>query len=86
MFFPSRVDLTSIKQGEELKTKEYNALCLTKIPVSEDMINKINNYGSFVVKQKTPIRVLHRRPLAVRDKEIHVMKAVQVPGKVLLLI
>jgi len=31
----------------------------------------INGLGRAVLKQKTPIRVLHRRTLAVRDKVIH---------------
>lgn len=80
--FVSRMNLTNIKAGEETKTKEYNALCVTKSPVTPEMINKINNYGSLIIKQKTPIRVLHRRPLAIREKHIPQMKATLIPGSV----
>lgn len=75
-----RTEINKIKIGEEAKTKEYNALCCTKVPVTKDMLDKINNYGPLEISQKTPIRVLHRRPLAIRNKSIYIMKANEVPG------
>lgn len=77
-----RSDLSKIKEGEEAKTKNYTALCVTTDEVTEDIINKINQVGSVDVIQKTPIRVLHRRPLAERNKKIHSMEAKLIPGNV----
>lgn len=76
----SRNELVKIKEGEEAKTKDYNALCLCKDPVTQEQIDKINNHGKVDILQKTPIRVLHRRPLAVRTRTIHEMKAKLVEG------
>ncbi|KAF5300240.1 hypothetical protein FQR65_LT09194 [Abscondita terminalis] len=76
-----RAELNKIKEGEQLKTKDYVALCLTKDPVTQEQIDKINNCGEIVLDQKTPIRVLHRRPLAVRKKPIYQMRASLVPNK-----
>ncbi|KAF2880018.1 hypothetical protein ILUMI_26139 [Ignelater luminosus] len=76
-----RSELAKIKEGEQMKSKDYVALCITKQPVTQEQMDKIDNAGSLVLKQKTPIRVLHRRPLAVRDKKIEEMKAHLIPGK-----
>ncbi|KAI4461855.1 hypothetical protein MML48_5g00019231 [Holotrichia oblita] len=76
-----RSELTKVKEGEEEKTKDYNALCLTKDPITQEQLDKINNYGKVEILQKTPIRVLHRRPLAIRNKTIYEMKAKPVEGK-----
>lgn len=75
-----RDELHHIKAGEESKTKEYEAVCICNKPVTEDMINKINDKGPVELNQETPIRVLHRRPLAVRKRVIHSMKAEKIPG------
>ncbi|XP_065155524.1 tRNA pseudouridine synthase Pus10 [Atheta coriaria] len=71
----ARSDTNYIKQGEESKTKNYVALCVTKQKVTQEMLDKINDYGEVEIQQKTPIRVLHRRPLAVRPRMILSMKA-----------
>ncbi|GJQ87436.1 hypothetical protein Trydic_g19202, partial [Trypoxylus dichotomus] len=74
-------ELTNVKEGEEQKTKDYNALCLTKEPVTQEQVDKINTYGKVDILQKTPIRVLHRRPLAIRIKTIYEMKAELIENK-----
>ncbi|KAB0795544.1 hypothetical protein PPYR_07543 [Photinus pyralis] len=76
-----RSELGKIKEGEQLKTKEYIALCLTKDTITQEQIDKINNYGKITLEQKTPVRVLHRRPLAVRKKNVLRMEARLVPDK-----
>nr|XP_022903062.1 putative tRNA pseudouridine synthase Pus10 [Onthophagus taurus] len=75
-------DLSKIKEGEELKTKDYQALCRTKNDITQEQIDKMNETGlnPFVIKQQTPIRVLHRRPLAVRERTIHKMDTKKVEG------
>ncbi|KAK5645332.1 hypothetical protein RI129_006632 [Pyrocoelia pectoralis] len=76
-----RSELCKIKEGEQLKTKDYLAVCVTKAAITQEQIDKINNFGEAILEQKTPIRVLHRRPLAVRKKRIFRMEARLVPDK-----
>ncbi|XP_025834214.1 putative tRNA pseudouridine synthase Pus10 [Agrilus planipennis] len=76
-----REDLCQIKKGEETKTKQYIALCIVEGPVSDEKINILNQSAPLEIFQDTPIRVLHRRPLATRKKTIHEMKASRVPEK-----
>uniref|UniRef100_W5NGV8 tRNA pseudouridine synthase Pus10 n=1 Tax=Lepisosteus oculatus TaxID=7918 RepID=W5NGV8_LEPOC len=64
-----------MKEGEEEKTKSYRALIWTERPIQEHDIEFINDIKELRVNQKTPLRVLHRRPLAVRQRVIHTMKA-----------
>ncbi|CAH1153902.1 unnamed protein product [Phaedon cochleariae] len=80
-----KVDQSSIKKikdGEEFKKKHYFALCKTLAPDVDSVIEVINSYGKekFEIHQKTPMRVLHRRTLAVRDRVIHSLRATSVPG------
>ncbi|XP_074662559.1 tRNA pseudouridine synthase Pus10-like isoform X2 [Tubulanus polymorphus] len=69
-------DTSNLKDGEMEKTKSYSALCWVKDAVTQPTLdNKINGITDLVLNQKTPIRVLHRRPLAVRERTIHSMSA-----------
>lgn len=76
-----KTELGKIKLGEESKTKEYNALCIAKNTITQEQIAKLNDLSEVTLMQKTPIRVLHRRPLAVREKNIYKIKAKKIPGK-----
>lgn len=76
-----RSDLAQIKLGEESKSKEYHALCISKTAITQEQLDILNNLNEVTLMQKTPIRVLHRRPLAVREKKIYEMKAQKVAGK-----
>ncbi|KAI8990896.1 hypothetical protein BDF20DRAFT_841383 [Mycotypha africana] len=62
-----------IKEGEETKTKQYRALVWLSDPITDELIERVNNYGStpFTIQQKTPVRVFQRRSAAVRPKVIH---------------
>jgi tRNA pseudouridine synthase 10 len=42
--------------------------------LTPEMVAKVNATADLVVQQKTPVRVLHRRSLAVRPKTIHAMR------------
>ncbi|KAK9728368.1 hypothetical protein K7432_001156 [Basidiobolus ranarum] len=71
-------DQTSIiKEGEETKTKSYSCLIWTSKEVSTELLQLANQYSdnAFVIHQRTPIRVLHRRAQMVRDKTIHTLCA-----------
>lgn len=76
-----RSELGKIKLGEESKTKEYNALCISKTEITQEQMEKLNDIREITLMQKTPIRVLHRRPLAVRERKICKIKAKKVTGK-----
>ncbi|XP_020710993.2 tRNA pseudouridine synthase Pus10 [Athalia rosae] len=76
----SRDKLKTLKEGEDTKTKTYRALCLCRsqpLPTL-DVLNEIRDLE---VIQKTPVRVLHRRPLATRLRTIHAMKASWISSK-----
>lgn len=63
-----------LKEGQESKTKEYRALCCCSRKISDGEIEKINNITSLRLEQMTPIRVLHRRTWATRQRTIHKLK------------
>lgn len=76
-----RSELGKIKIGEESKTKEYNAICISRTEITENQIEILNSLKEITLMQKTPIRVLHRRPLAVRERKIYKIKAKKVNGR-----
>ncbi|XP_076291808.1 pseudouridine synthase 10 [Lasioglossum baleicum] len=72
----SKEDLKKLKDGETNKTKIYRALCVFRAK-SEDMLplETLNDLKRVEIIQKTPIRVLHRRPLSPRTRLIYEMRA-----------
>lgn len=72
-FFVCSEDTSIIKEGEETKTKRYRALVWLSEPLTDELIERINQTGSkeFTIQQKTPVRVFQRRSAAVRPKVIH---------------
>ncbi|KAL4238436.1 putative tRNA pseudouridine synthase Pus10 [Mactra antiquata] len=67
----SKDDTNILKEGEIDKVKKYRALCWCKEPVTDEQLHKLSSLKELTILQKTPIRVLHRRPLATRDRIIH---------------
>lgn len=65
---------TLLKQGEEEKKKIYSALVWTEGELTPERLDLLDGSTNLLLKQKTPIRVLHRRTLAVREKVIYSMK------------
>ncbi|XP_062612720.1 tRNA pseudouridine synthase Pus10-like, partial [Saccostrea cucullata] len=68
-------DVDKLKEGEIEKTKTYSALCWSKESLSEEQLNKLKEIKDLIIYQKTPIRVLHRRPLATRERIVYSMSA-----------
>ncbi|XP_039264701.2 tRNA pseudouridine synthase Pus10-like [Styela clava] len=75
----SKNETKNLKDGEEGKTKSYSAVCYTKISHSRPKVNKLTLKSNILklselknikIEQKTPLRVLHRRNLAVRSRTI----------------
>jgi len=58
----SRFDLKKLKEGENVKTKFYRALCVCR-GSSDDLpqLEHLNKLKNVRIIQKTPVRVLHRR-------------------------
>lgn len=71
----SKSDMNLLKEGEEHKIKFYRAIVYAKDGVSDDKLEHLLTYKDLVLAQNTPLRVLHRRPLAVRNKTIHQLSA-----------
>ncbi|XP_063054206.1 putative tRNA pseudouridine synthase Pus10 [Engraulis encrasicolus] len=69
----TRDAMSRMKEGEEEKTKCYSALIWSRKAITEEDIKFIANMKDLEIAQKTPLRVLHRRPLAVRQRVIHSM-------------
>lgn len=64
-----------IKTGEEQKRKFYRALCILNEPATLEIMQKLNIPDGFLIQQQTPLRVLHRRPLLPRPRQIYSVKA-----------
>ncbi|KAG8014529.1 putative tRNA pseudouridine synthase Pus10 [Nibea albiflora] len=69
----TREAMGRMKEGEEEKTKSYTALIWTQKPIQSEDISFIDDIKDLTLDQKTPLRVLHRRALAVRQRVIHSM-------------
>ncbi|XP_058428901.1 tRNA pseudouridine synthase Pus10 isoform X3 [Marmota monax] len=70
----SREAIGHMKEGEEEKTKTYSALIWTNKVIQKKDIEFLNDIKDLKIDQKTPLRVLHRRPLALRTRVIHSME------------
>lgn len=72
----SRFDLKKLKEGENIKTKFYRALCICR-GASHDLpqLEHLNKLENVEIIQRTPVRVLHRRPLSPRTRIIYKMRA-----------
>ncbi|XP_017289230.1 putative tRNA pseudouridine synthase Pus10 [Kryptolebias marmoratus] len=69
----TREAMSHMKEGEEEKTKSYRALIWTQKPIQSEDITFIDDIKDLTLDQKTPLRVLHRRALAIRQRVIHSM-------------
>ena len=64
-----------LKEGEEEKRKHYHALIWCNQGVTEqDLDTLVSCRPEFSIAQKTPIRVLHRRSAATRERMIYSMR------------
>ncbi|XP_063157164.1 tRNA pseudouridine synthase Pus10 isoform X1 [Candoia aspera] len=71
----NREAIVHMKEGEEEKTKTYSALIWTEKVIQNEDITFLDSMKELKLDQKTPLRVLHRRPLAVRIRVIHSMQS-----------
>jgi hypothetical protein len=59
-----------LKKYEDSKQKFYTCLVCTEKVISNEELEKLNQITDLNVVQKTPIRVMHRRTLMDRNKQI----------------
>ena len=64
-----------LKTGEEEKEKLYSALIWTSQVIEPESLGFLNEVSNLHISQKTPVRVLHRRSLATRERIIYSLKA-----------
>ena len=72
-----------MKEGEEAHRKDYRCIVSLARPVTDADVQLINTSKELVAQQLTPMRVLHRRTLMVRQRTIHNMTAVRLSGRYL---
>lgn len=70
-----RDETLHIRTGAEQKRKFYRALCVLKEPATKEMLEKLNLHDTLEIRQMTPLRVLHRRPLLSRARLVYNLKA-----------
>lgn len=70
----TRAAVNEFRKEDTEKKKCYSAVCCASREISDEEIQKFNdNVKEFIIHQKTPTRVLHRRPLATRDRTVFSM-------------
>ncbi|CAF1064698.1 unnamed protein product [Adineta steineri] len=73
----TKEESNQIKEGEEEKTKCYEALCYTETQIDQTELDQrlASVPNPIVIEQKTPIRVLHRRTVMTRQRSITELSA-----------
>lgn len=66
----SKDNFEEIRLGEEGKLKVYACIIWIERKITKEDIEKIDSITDLTIKQKTPIRVMHRRSLKTREKKI----------------
>ena len=69
----SKEETSLLKEGEAEKNKQYCALVWSEKEISAADLACLENIKELKIAQKTPIRVLHRRSLATREKTVYSM-------------
>jgi len=64
-----------LKNMETDKIKEYRCVVWSKNKLLPTDLLKLNETSNIKLQQKTPIRVLHRRSLKTREKQIYALKS-----------
>lgn len=81
LHFVTKADLDIMKKGEEDKAKSYRAKIWCPDHISDELISKLNAMTEIELQQKTPIRVLHRRPLLTRVRKVHTISIKRIKEK-----
>lgn len=63
-----------MKNAAEGKHKTYVAVVYTENVISPEKLQLLDSIHDLEINQKTPVRVLHRRTLLMRNKMVYHMK------------
>ena len=63
-----------LKEGEEDKQKHYRALVWASCELQEVDMTALSSTHKLKISQKTPVRVLHRRSMATRERTVFSMR------------
>ena len=66
--------LSMMQEAAVTKMKEYVAIVWTERSIEMSDLARVDAQKEFVVKQRTPIRVAHRRSMMIREKKIYKLK------------
>jgi len=81
LHFANKDFVRRLKKAESAQ-KEYRVLIEFEHEVSEDRLRHLEeNLGNILIKQQTPLRVLHRRADLIREKYIYEVKVKKVSLK-----
>ena len=69
----SKEETALLKEGEAEKKKQYCALVWSERDIKAGELECLEGIKDLIISQKTPIRVLHRRSLATRERRVHSM-------------
>jgi len=64
-----------LKEGEESHRKDYRCVVRLSRRVGAADVAALEGCGELLLRQKTPLRVLHRRTQAVRERAVYAMEA-----------
>ncbi|EGC34102.1 hypothetical protein DICPUDRAFT_98330 [Dictyostelium purpureum] len=64
-----------IKDSGGTKQKDYRCIVWCSKPLQPSDLDILNSKTNIAISQQTPVRVLHRRSLMVRDKKVEKLKA-----------
>ena len=69
----SKEETSLLKEGETEKNKQYCALVWSEKEITTGELECLEGIKNLKIAQKTPIRVLHRRSLATRERTVYSM-------------
>lgn len=71
----SRQEYSDLQKKAEEKTKQYRCVCWSERAVSDGRLRDLCRGAPMVIRQGTPVRVLHRRSAATREKQVLALSA-----------
>ena len=79
-----REEIALLKGLSEVRKKRYRAIVSITDTITDEIIRKIEeNLKNRIIKQRTPIRVLSRRPDKIRLKKVYDIKAIKISDHLL---
>lgn len=67
--------MKQIIEGAQEKKKQYRCVVYVTREISQEDIDKLNQIQDLKIFQKTPVRVMHRRSIEIREKMLYSFKA-----------